>query len=515
VNNTNIERQPPLLLQQPSTTDTSSICKASPEAAAGADDSFDESGAIRQLVASPVVLRPKVKKTSGNGGDKVLTRQVAAASGGEELPTIGGKTNSTAAEDSSEQSAPTTADSFFRNSNDSEDDDGDNDDGIYSEIIRQLKGSPAWPRGKDRPPVDNMSSTTTSSCQSYGSLSDEADGQRVKEMASRIDQQSAANIVSTTQPNRRHSSHLTTASTASAAGHRMSAYNRVGARRKDTQRLQSYADDSRLTDDERRWTIGSACSDYQAMARLLKECPSLAGRRDPMTGLTALHWAAKNGRADVVKLLMGSAEPPPVNCRTRDAGHTPMHLAAMHCRHDVIELLAVVYRADCNAMDFAGRLPIQYLPGNNNRTRIHSVTQLKAVDLTSTARLRSEALLKPSRQYVVTAKSIDASPPSPEIEAKVTRRHSVWSTIIGSGTSSSAGVGVSRSDSVSVPVITRSLAAQTSDGDAKEPTLLPPRQLPNIAQRLAVTSLKVTGLHPMAALKTVAFAEQGIGFEYR
>ena len=86
----------------------------------------------------------------------------------------------------------------------------------------------------------------------------------------------------------------------------------------------------------------------------------LACRRDFITGFSALHWAAKNGSTDVVKLLMGCSEPPDVNTRSH-GGYTPLHVAAMNGRHDIIELLIVVYKADPDATDFTGRKPIYYL----------------------------------------------------------------------------------------------------------------------------------------------------------
>lgn len=89
-------------------------------------------------------------------------------------------------------------------------------------------------------------------------------------------------------------------------------------------------------------------------------CTGLASRRDFITGYTALHWAAKNGQSDVVKLLMGCSEPPEVDTRSH-GGYTPLHVAAMNSRYEVIELLVVVYKADTDATDFAGRKPIYYL----------------------------------------------------------------------------------------------------------------------------------------------------------
>jgi len=88
----------------------------------------------------------------------------------------------------------------------------------------------------------------------------------------------------------------------------------------------------------------------------------LASRRDFITGYSAFHWAAKNGRPDVVKLLMGCSEAPHVDMRSH-GGYTPLHVAAMNSQHDVIELLIVVYKADPDTTDFSGHKPIYYLPG--------------------------------------------------------------------------------------------------------------------------------------------------------
>ena len=61
-----------------------------------------------------------------------------------------------------------------------------------------------------------------------------------------------------------------------------------------------------------------------------------------------------------MKLLMGCSEPPDVDARSH-GGYTALHVAAMNSRHDVIELLVVVYKADADATDYAGRKPIYYL----------------------------------------------------------------------------------------------------------------------------------------------------------
>ncbi|XP_025076101.1 ankyrin repeat domain-containing protein SOWAHB-like isoform X1 [Pomacea canaliculata] len=74
---------------------------------------------------------------------------------------------------------------------------------------------------------------------------------------------------------------------------------------------------------------------------------------------TALHWAAKAGNSDVVKLLANKIG---VNVNQRSyGGYTPLHLAAIHGHEDVIDLLVNTYKADVNIRDYSGKKPKQYL----------------------------------------------------------------------------------------------------------------------------------------------------------
>jgi len=59
----------------------------------------------------------------------------------------------------------------------------------------------------------------------------------------------------------------------------------------------------------------------------------LVSRRDFITGYSALHWAAKNGRTDVVKLLMGCSEGAPDVDAKSHGGYTALHVAAMNSKH--------------------------------------------------------------------------------------------------------------------------------------------------------------------------------------
>lgn len=58
--------------------------------------------------------------------------------------------------------------------------------------------------------------------------------------------------------------------------------------------------------------------DYQSMQKMLQEDQSLARAVDYVLGYNALHWAAKYGNCDVVKLIAGTYNVDP-NIRTRGA----------------------------------------------------------------------------------------------------------------------------------------------------------------------------------------------------
>lgn len=129
-----------------------------------------------------------------------------------------------------------------------------------------------------------------------------------------------------------------------------------------------------LSEPEREWTIKSAYSDYQAMAKLLLANSSLAGRRDFLSGYTALHWAAKNGQEDVVKLLFGSKEPPNVDARSH-GGYTPLHIATIHGQDGVVRLLIEVYGANPNIRDYSGRKPKHYFAYSAVSARVQQLLQ--------------------------------------------------------------------------------------------------------------------------------------------
>ncbi len=105
--------------------------------------------------------------------------------------------------------------------------------------------------------------------------------------------------------------------------------------------------------------VRSAQGDYMAMMKLLREDPRLAKTRDFVSGFTALHWAAKHGNSDMVKLLAGNCGAD-VNVKSH-GGYTPLHLACQFGHMDVFDLLVKAYGADPLIRDNAGKTPRQYM----------------------------------------------------------------------------------------------------------------------------------------------------------
>jgi len=114
-----------------------------------------------------------------------------------------------------------------------------------------------------------------------------------------------------------------------------------------------------LTREGHAWILSATRGDYQTLARLAKSDPELISCRDPATGYTALHWAAKHGHADIVKLLAGSYGQDP-DMKTR-GGYTPLILAGMCKREEVFDLLTKAYNANEDIRDFSGVKARQYL----------------------------------------------------------------------------------------------------------------------------------------------------------
>ncbi|XP_070694766.1 ankyrin repeat domain-containing protein SOWAHC [Pempheris klunzingeri] len=116
---------------------------------------------------------------------------------------------------------------------------------------------------------------------------------------------------------------------------------------------------------EHEWMLCASDGLWESLQPLLTVEPSLVAKRDFVTGFTCLHWAAKQGKAELLSQLLAFAKEnaTPVNVNVRSsAGYTPLHLAAMHGHSQVVRVLLSDWEADPEARDYSGRRAIQYLP---------------------------------------------------------------------------------------------------------------------------------------------------------
>ncbi|XP_046807660.1 ankyrin repeat domain-containing protein SOWAHC isoform X2 [Lucilia cuprina] len=107
----------------------------------------------------------------------------------------------------------------------------------------------------------------------------------------------------------------------------------------------------------KEWIVSMAKANYQELAKLANEYPELVKLHDPATG-TALHWAAKQGNEDVVKLIAGTYKAD-VNAQT-NGGYTPLHIAMQFGRSNIFALLCNTYKANRDLLDWAGNKPLDY-----------------------------------------------------------------------------------------------------------------------------------------------------------
>ncbi|XP_077183033.1 ankyrin repeat domain-containing protein SOWAHA [Paroedura picta] len=116
---------------------------------------------------------------------------------------------------------------------------------------------------------------------------------------------------------------------------------------------------------EHEWLVEATDGQWsQRLYGLLLSDKNLAGKRDFMSGFTALHWAAKSGNSDMVNKVIEVAEKGDVrvNVNTKSyGGYTPLHIAAIHGQEEIIALLVKDYNAKVNLRDYSGKKPYQYL----------------------------------------------------------------------------------------------------------------------------------------------------------
>uniref|UniRef100_A0A1A8L3T2 Sosondowah ankyrin repeat domain family member C n=2 Tax=Nothobranchius pienaari TaxID=704102 RepID=A0A1A8L3T2_9TELE len=115
---------------------------------------------------------------------------------------------------------------------------------------------------------------------------------------------------------------------------------------------------------EHEWMLCASDGLWESLQPLLTVESSLVAKKDFVTGFTCLHWAAKQGKAELLSQLLSFAKENtiPVNVNVRSsAGYTPLHLAAMHGHTQVVRVLLSDWEADPETRDYSGRRAIQYL----------------------------------------------------------------------------------------------------------------------------------------------------------
>ncbi|XP_037539044.1 ankyrin repeat domain-containing protein SOWAHC [Nematolebias whitei] len=112
---------------------------------------------------------------------------------------------------------------------------------------------------------------------------------------------------------------------------------------------------------EKDWLRSSALGNTAAQRLLLAQEPGLVLKKDFITGFTALHWAAKQGRQDVVEMMLRSGAD--INIRSH-GGYTALHLASIHGHQDIVQTLISSHNAKTNIRDYHGRTAVQYWTGN-------------------------------------------------------------------------------------------------------------------------------------------------------
>ncbi|KAJ0070128.1 hypothetical protein NL108_002465 [Boleophthalmus pectinirostris] len=116
---------------------------------------------------------------------------------------------------------------------------------------------------------------------------------------------------------------------------------------------------------EHEWMLCASDGLWESLQPLLAVEPSLVAKKDFVTGFTCLHWAAKQGKDELISQLLTFAKDNSVSVNVNvrsSAGYTPLHLAAMHGHVQAVRVLLSDWEADPDVRDYSGRRAIQYLP---------------------------------------------------------------------------------------------------------------------------------------------------------
>ncbi|KAM4050923.1 ankyrin repeat domain-containing protein SOWAHB [Anomaloglossus baeobatrachus] len=120
---------------------------------------------------------------------------------------------------------------------------------------------------------------------------------------------------------------------------------------------------------EHDWIIKSAMGSWLHVYGLFMEDPSLALRKDFISGFTAFHWFAKHGVTDMFHKFMAGAKKAGIHLDANvksNGGYTPLHIAAIHGNHKVAAMLVEKLNVDVRLRDNSGKRAWQYLSCNTS-----------------------------------------------------------------------------------------------------------------------------------------------------
>ncbi|KOC64088.1 Ankyrin repeat domain-containing protein SOWAHB [Habropoda laboriosa] len=92
---------------------------------------------------------------------------------------------------------------------------------------------------------------------------------------------------------------------------------------------------------------------------------------------TALHWAAKHGDEDIVKLIAGTYKEY-IKSVNETTGYTPLHIAMQFDHENIFNLLVQVYGANQEIRDYSGKKARQYLVSQEAAVSQDTFRKIKA-----------------------------------------------------------------------------------------------------------------------------------------
>ncbi|KAG8439222.1 hypothetical protein GDO86_005446 [Hymenochirus boettgeri] len=140
---------------------------------------------------------------------------------------------------------------------------------------------------------------------------------------------------------------------------------------KRASKMQKVTEENRYSDvvpldlTEHEWLVKATSGHWNhTLYGLLLKDNHLAGKKDFISGFTALHWAAKSGNCEMIKILMDAARKNDIklNINVKSfGGYTPLHIAAIHDHAEIIKILVMNYNANTDLRDHSGKKPFHYL----------------------------------------------------------------------------------------------------------------------------------------------------------